>query len=130
MAYEESRVESKELLVIKNVDPQAPEGRSKYGKNGYKLRVVQWLFGGKGKNEGTIQASTSFEKREFYLNEDGELRISKAKGFTLADMAVVKDNWANIIEAIKNAPEPAWPETAAKPKPAAAVPDDIEEVPF
>jgi hypothetical protein len=129
MAYEESRIESKDLLVVKKLDPQGPEGESKYGKNGFKLRVVQWLFEGKGKNKGTIQASVSLEKRETYLTEDGDVRIGKAKGFSLEDLSTIKDNWAKITSAMLNAPEPAWPGAAAKKEPA-AVSADIEEVPF
>jgi hypothetical protein len=131
MAYEESRVEAKELLVAKKVSPQAPEGESRYGKNGYSVRVVQWLFEGKGKNKGTVQGSVSLEKREFYLNEDGDLRTGKAKGFTLEDLAVIKDNWAKITSTMLNAPAPEWPTGGSKPKPAPiAVPDDLEDVPF
>ena len=135
MSYDEedNRIESKELLVIKKVDPEPATDEQKYSKSGYTIRVVQWLFAGKGKRKGTVQGSESLEKREFYLNEDGEIRTGKSKGFGLVDMVDIKNNWAAIVEALKNPPAPAWPEgkasTAKKPAPE-PVPEDIEEVPF
>jgi hypothetical protein len=129
MPYEESRLESKELLVIKKVSPEPATGGSKYGKNGFTIRIIQWLFEGKGKNKGTVQGSVSLEKREFFLTEDGDLRTGKAKGFTLDDMAAIGPKWKEIVEAMKNAPEPAWPAGGSKPQ-SAAVSEEIEEVPF
>jgi hypothetical protein len=131
MAKKDERIESKELLVVKKVSPEPATGESKYGKNGFTIRVVQWLFEGKGKNKGAVQGSVSLEKREFYLSEDGDLRTGKAKGFTLEDMAAISPKWGEIVGVMKNAPTPEWPtgSKASRSEPA-AVPEEIEEVPF
>ncbi len=119
MAYTggDSKVESKDLFVVKKVEPEAGE---RYNKEGYTLRVVQWIY---EKKKGGIAASVSLEKRVQFLSEDGEPLNGKAKGFNLDDMDAIKASWDKIYSVMKNPPAPAWP-TKADAK------AEIEEVPF
>jgi hypothetical protein len=129
----DDRVDSKELLVIKQVKPEPASGESKYGKNGYTIRVVQWLYAGKGKNKGSVQASTSLEKREFYLTEDGDLRTGKSKGLQLLDLIEVQQKWKEIVAILKDPPAPAWPSTSSskkKEEPTQQAVDGLEEISF
>jgi hypothetical protein len=127
MAYDgDSKVEGKDLLVIKKVTPQGPEGDQKWGKEGYILRVVAWIY---EKKKGGIGQSVSLEKRVLFLSDEGDVRNGKAKGLTLEDMAEIGPRWKEIVEVMKNAPEPSFSGSKPKSSPA-AVPADIEEVPF
>jgi len=111
-------IKSNDRLIVKKVDPQAPEEGNKYGKNGYKLRVVEWIYAKRGGGEGS---SISLEKRETFVGDDGDVRIGKAKGFSLEDLALVKANWNEIIAAMGQATEPAKPK--GNPIPAAPLSD-------
>lgn len=106
------KIESKDLMLIKRVAPQPAEEGQRYPKPGYSLRVVQWLYDGKGKNAGTVQGSASLEKRELFVDEEGEVKIGKAKGFTLLDMTEINTRMEEIMAMLKNPPAPAW---ASKP---------------
>jgi hypothetical protein len=129
MGYKgDSTVEAKELLVIKTVRPKAAEGDQKYGKEGYVIRVVAWVY---EKSKGGIGQSVSLEKRLLYLTEDGDVRNGKAKGFLLEDLAEIQPRWKEIVEAIKNAPAPSFAGAkSGSTKAAPAEVDDIEQVPF
>lgn len=98
----DSKIESKDLLIVKRV---APESGEKFNKEGYVLRVVQWIY---EKKKGGVAASVSLEKRVQFLSEDGNPLNGKAKGFTLDDMDAIKASWDKIMAAMKNPPAPAW----------------------
>jgi len=111
----DKKIEEKVLLTISE---KKPEKGDKFDKNGVTIRVIQWIF---EKDKGGVGGAVSLEKRQTYLGEDGEIKNGKAKGFTLDDMAIVKDKWQDIIKAMKEAPAPAFAEVGS---------DNIEEVPF
>lgn len=110
MAYTKRDIESKELLVIKRVEPSRGE---RYAKAGYIIRVVQWIFEGKG---GAAAGSTTLEKRELYLTEDDEVRQGKAKGFLAADLRDVAPRWDEVMGILENPPAPAFAKPAPKPE--------------
>lgn len=129
----DDRIESRDLFVIKKVEPQAATGEQRYGKQGYSLRVVQWIFSGKGKNAGSVKGSVSLEKRETYMSEDGDVRNGKAKGFTIEDLKLIQERWEEVVSAMENAPAPAWVGKKPEPKPgpdAAPSDSDLDSVPF
>ena len=103
--------------------------------NGFVIRVVQWIYDKKGKNEGQVGGSVSLEKRETYLNDNEEIRNGKSKGFSLEDLAVIQKEWNAIIKTMKSPPKPEFSENAREttkkaPQPSEEAPADIEEVPF
>lgn len=109
MAYE-SRIESKELLVLESEQPKTATGNQRYGKKGYAIRVVQWLYEGKGENEGNVMASLAVEKRELFVDDEGVVKIGKAKGFTPKEYrSILIGRSAEINAAFDKAPAPAWP---------------------
>lgn len=120
------RVEGKELLVLASAEPEAGE---RYDKNGFRLRVCQWLY---EKRDGSVGGSVKLERRQFYL-KDGEAKIGKAEGLTLDDLKLLQDNWKKVVEIMKNPPEPAWPEKKPEPAQGQQQPGtdtDISEIPF
>lgn len=57
------------------------------------MRVVDWIVEGKHYPQ--------LEKREFFTDRDtGELKMGKAKGFTLKDLGIVMDKWGEIMGAL------------------------------
>lgn len=57
------------------------------------IRVVDWIVEGKHYPQ--------LEKREFFTDRDtGELKMGKAKGFTLKDLGIVMDKWGEIMGAL------------------------------
>jgi hypothetical protein len=83
-------VESKDLLVLRMVEPKKGE---KFNKEGHILRVVKWIY---EKNDGTTGESLSLEKRIVYLGGDGDIRNGKAKGLNKDDLNLVLSNWDKI----------------------------------
>ena len=81
------------------------------------IRVVQWIIDGEAK-------TVKLEKRQFYKDDDGAEMTGKADGFTLKDLAAVRDNWSKIVATIKN--PPPIPATAAS----AGADNPPEEAPF
>ena len=131
MGNSDDRIESRDLLVIKKVDPQAATGDQRYGKQGWTIRIVQWIFNGKGKSAGTVRGSVSLEKRETYMSEDGRILNGKAKGFTTEDLGLIQERWEEIVSTMSNPPAPAWSKKAAEPARATTAPtEDIENTPF
>lgn len=127
-----ARIENRDLLVLNRVDPSTGKKKdgTEFKKNGFVLRVVQWVFEDK---EGAPKGSVSFEKRETYMTDEGEVRNGKAKGFTLDDLASLKAGWVKVIEAMKNAPAPSFEKPGVDEPPkesgeAAGGPE--EDVPF
>lgn len=106
----DSRIESKELLVLDSEKPKAASGNQRYGKKGYAIRVVQWLYEGKGENEGSVMGTLAVEKRELFVDDEGETKIGKAKGFSPKEFKdILLGRSAEITEAFAKAPAPAWP---------------------
>ncbi len=92
--------------------------------NWKEFRLVQWVIDGKPK-------SVKLEKRGFYKTQDGDIRMAKAEGLSMADLEVLKAVasgqektwWARVVELMKNPP------AYVKPEPGEAG-AEIEEVPF
>lgn len=123
---DDKRIEDKDLLVLLEKSPEAGE---KYNKNGFKLRVCQWLY---GRRDGSVGGAVKLERRQLYIGDDGTTRNGKAEGFTLDDLGLIQKSWKQIIEIMKNPPEPAWPVKEQAPQSAQAPANDpgIDEVPF
>lgn len=64
---------------------------------GWKLRVVQWIKGDESK-------SVLLEKRDYFRDEYGQVKMGKARGFSLKDLEAVKEHWREVIELMKNPP--------------------------
>lgn len=81
--------------------------------NEMRIRVVQWIIDGEAK-------AVTLEKRDFY-DSDGDLRMGKAKGFTVKDLELLAPKLAEVLEVMKNPPdletEKAEPEAAQEPEP-------------
>jgi len=120
------RIEDKDLLVL---DSKEIDTSGRYEKPGYKLRIVQWLY---ARKDGDVGWSVKLERRKYFHNKDGEER-NKADGFSLDDLALIQKRWKEIIEIMKNPPEPAFAEKEKEPEqeqaPAGGEPG-LEEVPF
>ena len=124
MPKTERRVDSRDLLVIERQEPKVGE---KWDKEGWVIRVIQWLY---ENNKGGIGSTVCLEKRVLYI-EDGEVRNGKAKGFTLADLGTIQKRWREIVECVKNPPEPEWPTGGANAKPAREeATENLDDVPF
>lgn len=120
-------VKENELLVLAEKKPEKGE---RWNKPGWKLRVVQWIYARKGKNvsPGEKGQSTKLEKRQFYFDDEGEIRMGKAEGFDVDDMNAIKASWAKII-ALLTCPPAIVTETPKEPE--QKPPEEIsEDVPF
>lgn len=109
-----------DLLVIAKKNPESGE---KYNKDGYVLRVVQWVY---ERSKGGTGSVVKLERRKLYLGEDGQAKPGKADGFSLADITALKPHWPAIIELLKNPPPPPVPLQS----PPETKPDQLEDVPF
>lgn len=109
MAEEKKKADIRgvDLLVIAE---KAPEEK----RNGWKLRLVQWVVDGKHK-------SVKLERRNFFIDEYGKTKTGKADGLKLEDLEACKPHWKQIMELMKAPPAVTAPAQGA---------DDIEEVPF
>lgn len=58
---------------------------------GYQIRVVRWIIDGK-------RHKPSFEKRETWVDDSGQTRSGKAKGFSAKDLGLVFKNMAEICQ--------------------------------
>lgn len=79
-------IEERELKVYQKSENKMGETR---------LRLVSWVIDGK-------ILDPMFEKRAFSVNQDGNVRMGKAKGMTLADIQFVQQNIAAIISDMKS----------------------------
>lgn len=82
---EKKDISSKELLTL---DTKVNE---KMGTV-VRMRVVDWNIDGKHYPQ--------LEKREFYTDQDGQEKMGKAKGMSAKDLAIVRDNWDEIMGAL------------------------------
>ena len=65
---------------------------------GTDLRVVQWIIDGKPTKPG-------LEKRDWFLDPDGNRKIGKAKAFTASDLAKVLTNIKKIARLLEMKPD-------------------------
>lgn len=70
--------------------------RVESGKTILEIRVVSWIIDGKVMSPG-------LEKREKFRTENGE-RIGKAKSFNIADLALIKNHWDEIMSTMQARP--------------------------
>lgn len=82
------------------------------------LRLVQWVVDGQSK-------SVKLEKRNFFLDEYGEIRTGKCEGLTIQDLEACKPHWTKIVELMKTPP----PYVAPTPELDAAVATAKEALP-
>lgn len=61
---------------------------------GYNLQVVRWIIDGK-------RHKPSFEKRETWVDDSGNARGGKAKGFNSKDIEIVFKNMPDICQAME-----------------------------
>lgn len=100
-----------ELLVL-------AEGRPRDDGSTWKLRVVQWVVDGQSK-------SVKLEKRKFFKDEYGNLKMGKAEGFSLDDLKSCNPKWGVIADLMKNPPPVVAPQRGTE-----QAENKIEEVPF
>jgi len=98
---EKKKVDMKDLTLL-----VVSDWKSKDGDKQAQIRVVQWVKDGKS-------VSAALEKREFYMDEEGTLKMGKAKGFSARDLDACKPLWANIMALLRNPPP-----VATEPAPA------------
>jgi|WetSurMetagenome_2_1015567.scaffolds.fasta_scaffold1180781_1 hypothetical protein len=61
---------------------------------GYQIRVVRWIIDGK-------RHKPSFEKRETWVDDSGQTRSGKAKGFSAKDLGIMFKNMPDICPAME-----------------------------
>lgn len=105
-------IQGVELLVIAGKEPEEK-------RNGWKLRLVQWVVDGKHK-------SIKLERRNFFIDDYGKMKTGKADGLKLEDLEACKPFWGKIIGLMKNPP----PVTAAAKGTEQNPADTVEDVPF
>lgn len=82
---QDKNIESKTLLEI---DRQVNDARGVT----IIIRVVDWISNGKHYPQ--------LEKREFFIDGNGDEKMGKAKGFTMKDLGKIQDEWGPITEAL------------------------------
>lgn len=82
---EPTNIESEVLLPIKREEFND-------GAKIIDLRVIDWIVNGKHYPQ--------LEKRELYLDANGEQKMGKAKGLNRKDMLVIGKNWVPIMGAL------------------------------
>lgn len=89
------------MLMAANIEGQelyvADSWESKDGNKALKSRIVRWVIDGQPK-------SVVLERREFFRGTDGEMKMGKAKGFSLKDLEALKVHWPRIMDILKNPP--------------------------
>lgn len=98
---EQKEIKSNVLLVVKRDEFQD-------GQKVTEVRAIDWIVGTKHYPQ--------LEKREMYLDLNGEWKMGKAKGFSLKDLIVIQERWPDIMVALGN----KLPEANTKPESAAA----------
>lgn len=78
---EEKNIECKVVKVLMSTEAG--------GFGADQLRVVRWIVNGK-------DTGAQLEKRNVYTTKDGLDRMGKAKGFKLAEVAYIVENWKEI----------------------------------
>lgn len=121
------KIESVVLKVIKRYEQQS-------GKGAIEIRVVDWIVEG--------NHYPKLENREMFLDQEGEWRIGKSKGFSMKDLMVIQDNWGEIMTLMGNdnsdtgsrSTPPAMPSAPPVDRTAISQPSDSlferEESPF
>ena len=67
----------------------APEVSQRNGKQVVQLRIVVWIL-------DSVRKDPQFEKRQFFVTEDGKRKIGKTLGLKRDDMNFIIANWDDL----------------------------------
>ncbi len=84
-------IREKVLWVIQSQENQK-------GGGGTDLRVIQWIIEGK-------PTKPALEKRDWFLSDDGDRKLGKAKGMTAGDLYLIIKNLKAIARLLEIKPE-------------------------
>lgn len=84
-------IKEKVLWVIQSQENQKQGG-------GTDLRIIQWVIDGK-------PSRAMLEKRDWYLDENGDRKIGKAKGMVAGDLYLIITNLKAIAKLLEVKPE-------------------------
>jgi hypothetical protein len=93
MAYAKEQKDIK-CVVIKIIVEDFDQRGGKH-----QLRLVDWEVDGK-------RTGVKLEKRDFWVSQEGEERMGKAKGLTLGDLKSVYSKWDEVQSLMLGKPQP------------------------